>query len=75
MDYSENINLTAKHEAQSAHFSGRQYTLHCTVLEEGDSVSYLYHLSNDTRHDSVMRFTILEDILKEYPHVIEMVYL
>ena len=40
MDYSENINLTAKHEAQIAHFSGRQYTLHCTVLE-GDSVSYL----------------------------------
>ena len=32
-DFSENINITPKHEAQSAHFSGRQYTLHCSIME------------------------------------------
>ena len=40
IDYSENIQLTPKNEVQSAHYSGRQHTLHCSVLfnnnEPGD---------------------------------------
>ena len=34
MDYSQNIALKPKHEVQSAHFSGKEQTLHCTVLAE-----------------------------------------
>ena len=33
-DYSENIKFTPKHEAQCAHFSGQQHTLHCCVLQD-----------------------------------------
>ena len=48
VDYSENIKLTPKNEVQSAHFSGRQHTLHCSVLyEKGNQQGhkFLYHLS------------------------------
>lgn len=50
IDYSENIKLKPKYEAQSAHFSGRQHTLHCCVHQKGDENRYIYHLSDDTNH-------------------------
>ena len=72
IDYSENIKLTPKNEVQSSHFSGRQHTLHCCVLfnsnEEGDH-KFIYHLSNDTNHDSIMTGSILEDILDRHPNI------
>ena len=67
--------MKLKHEAQSAHFSGRQHTLHCCVLHDQDLAEnnpvsqFIYHLSDDTNHDSIMTFSIIEDILKQY-HVI-----
>ena len=63
IDYSENINLKPKHEAQSAHFSGRQHTLHCCVHQRGDKINYIYHLSDDTYHDNVMTATVIEDLI------------
>ena len=33
-DFSENIHLKPKFEAQSAHFSGKQQTLHCELIEK-----------------------------------------
>ena len=72
MDYSQNITLKPKHEVQSAHFSGKEQTLHCTVLAESiDNNRYIYHLSDDTLHDSTMTFHVLESIVREHPNTIE----
>ena len=74
VDYSENIKLTPKNEVQHAHFSGRQHTLHCSVLYKsnvkGDH-EFLYHLSNDTNHDSVMTRNVIEDVLIRYPAIVD----
>ena len=69
IDYSENIQFKAKHEAQSAHISGRQQTLHSCVIETNGEHEYIYHLS-DKLHDSEMTFSIIEDI-KNNPSIIE----
>ena len=58
LDYSENLQCSTKFEPQSANFNKDQYSLHCTVahcFEERVYNKYIYHLSNDTNHDS--RFT------------------
>ena len=78
IDYSENEKLVPKNEVQSAHFSGRQHTLHCCVLynniKDGDH-EFVYHLSDDTTHDAVMTFQIIEDILQKYPQIVDSRYL
>ena len=58
---------------QSAHFSGKQYTLHNTVLQapKNGKHTYIYHLSDDTNHDSVMTFSIIKDIIHCHPEVIQ----
>ena len=71
LDYSQNIAFTEKKQVQSAHFSGRQHTLHNTVIQspnEGESV-YIYHLSDDTNHDSVLTFSIIRDIIYHHPEI------
>ena len=60
-----------KFEAQSAHFSGKQQTLHCCVHEKAGEIKYLYHLSDDKVHDSVMTFSVIESIIEHDPSVIE----
>ena len=73
LDYSQNIAFKEKRQCQSAHFSRKQQTLHNTVLQSpynGGNL-YLYHLSDDTNHDSVMTFAIIEDIIEKHPEVIE----
>ena len=32
VDFSENITLKAKNEVQEAHFLGKQYAMHCTIM-------------------------------------------
>ena len=72
MDYSMNIKLTEKNQAQSAHYSGRQQTLHDSLIQQPDgSFFFIYHLSDDTNHDSVMTGKIIEDNLLKHPEVIE----
>ena len=72
-DCSENIKFIPKHEAQSARFSGQQHTLHSHVLQDNiDGVQkniFLYHIFDDTTRNSIMTFTILEDILTNYPQI------
>ena len=46
---------------QEAHFSGKQYTLHCSIVEPGMN-KYVYHLCDDTKHDPVFVNEVLEDI-------------
>ena len=71
LDYSQNIKLTEKNQVQSAHFSGRQHTLHNTVLRSPNGgIKYIYHLSDDTNHDVTMTFYIIEDIIKTHPEII-----
>ena len=61
LDFSENIAIKPKFEVQEAHFSGKQYTLHCSIVEPGMS-KYVYHLCDDTKHDPVFVNEVLEDI-------------
>ena len=71
LDYSQNIKLTEKNQVQSAHFSGRQHTLHNTVLRSPNGgIKYIYHLSDDTNDDVTMTFYIIEDIIKTHPEII-----
>ena len=72
MDYSVNIKLTEKNQAQSSHYSGRQQTLHDTLIQYPDKrYQYVYHISDDTNHDSVMTTQVIEDICKYHPEVRE----
>ena len=71
MDYSQNIKLTEKRQAQSAHFSGKQQTLHDSLILHDNTYTYIYHLSDDTNHDSVMTLKIIEDIIKFHPTIIK----
>ena len=45
--------------------------LHDTVLQKpnGENI-YIYHISDDTIHDSVMTFHIIEDIISHHPEII-----
>ena len=72
LDYSIDIKLTPKTEAQSAHYSGKQPTLHdCLICEpKTKKYTYVYHLSNDTNHDSAMTNTIIRDIIQMFPEII-----
>ena len=36
LDFSQNLSLRPKDEVQSAHFSGRQFTLYCAIVEPAD---------------------------------------
>ena len=64
-DYSQIIALVPKFETQSNHFSWRQQTLNCTIKQDG-IIEYLYHLSDDTNHDSVLTLTILCNIIDKH---------
>ena len=73
LDYSQNIAFTEKKQVQSAHFSGKQHTLHNTVIQSPNQgkIVYVHHLSDDTNHDSVLTFSIIRDIIKHHPEVIQ----
>ena len=63
MDFSQNIALKTKDEVQTAHFSEKQQSLHCSiVIDENDALSYVYHLSDDTGHDPTFVDEVLNDI-------------
>ena len=61
MNFSENITLKTKSEVQEAHFSRKQYALHCTIVHPGE-VKFIYHLSDDTTHDPSFAHQVAEDI-------------
>ena len=65
LDYSQNLSLRPKDEVQSAHFSGRQFTLHCAIVEPTE-IRYHYHLSDDTKHDAIFVDHVLRDIIEKY---------
>ena len=65
LDFSQNLSLRPKDEVQSAHFSGRQFTLHCAIVEPTEQ-RYHYHLSNDTKHDGIFVDHVIRDIIQQY---------
>ena len=71
LDYSQNIAFKEKKQVQSAHFSGKQHTLHNTLIRNpnGNNI-YVYHLSDDTNHDTLITFEVINDIIKNDPDVI-----
>ena len=62
LDFSQNLALRPDDEVQSAHFSGRQFTLHCTIVDPVDH-RYHFHLSDDTNHDGVFVDHVIRDII------------
>ena len=65
LDFSENIAMKPKFEVQDAHFSGRQYTLHCSLVHPGET-KYVFHLSDDTKHDPCFVHEVLDDIFQKW---------
>ena len=54
--------MKPKFEVQDAHFSGKQYYLHCSIVEPGTQ-KYFYHLSDDTTHNPEFAHEVLFDKL------------
>lgn len=67
MDFSENISVIPKFKPQSAHFSKHQFSLHCTVKHGENNNTYIYHLSNDLKHDDTFIMSVVHDILDRFP--------
>ena len=65
LDFSQNLALRPKDEVQSAHFSGKQFTLHCSIVDPVTS-RYHFHLSDDTTHDPVFVDQVLRDLIAKY---------
>ena len=65
LGFSENLALKPKFEVQDAHFSRKQYSLHCAIVKPGEN-KYVYHLSGDTNHDPVFVHEVLENIFQQW---------
>ena len=68
IDFSENISVTPKYEPQAAHFSGKQTSLHCTVVyhPELPKPTYMYHISDNTTHNSVFTDHVIRDLIQKF---------
>ena len=69
MDYSENVSGSPKYEAQDAHFSKNQFSLHCTVAHHVDFNKYIYHLSNVRTHNHYFTLEVVHDLATMYNEV------
>ena len=65
LDFSQNLALRPKDEVQSTHFSGKQLTLHCSIVNPVNN-RYHFHLSDDTNHDSIFVDHVIRDIIDKY---------
>ena len=65
LDFSQNLSLRPKDEVQSSHLSGKQFTLHCAIVEP-DQYRYHYHISDDTKHDRFFVDYVVRDIIARY---------
>ena len=61
-----------KKEAQSCHFNKTSYSLHCTVEHDNSEnrslkspFRYLYHLSDDMKHDFAFTSTVAQSCLAQ----------
>ena len=65
LDFPENLALQPKDEVQSAHYSGKQFTLHCVIVERAKSW-YHYYISDDRKYDSVFVDYVIRVIIARY---------
>ena len=65
LDFLENLAFKPKIEPKQAHFSGKQFTLHCAIVEP-EETKYQFHLSDDTTHDCSFVDEVLRDIFEKY---------
>ena len=65
LDFSQNLAIPPNLEVQSAHFSNKQYTLHCVIAKPFDK-RYHYDLSNDTKHDGIFVDHVFRDLIINY---------
>ena len=65
MDFSENIAIKTKSEVQEALFSGKEYALHCAIVQPSE-VKFVYHLSDDTTHDPSFVQQVLGNIFDHW---------
>ena len=56
--------MRPKDEVQSAHFSGKKFTLYCAIVEPAE-YQFHYHVSNDTKHDPFLVDDVKYDIKNE----------
>ena len=64
LNYSQNIALKERRQVKLIHFSGKQQTLHITVLHspKNENHTLIYQLWDYTNHDRILTFGIIEDI-------------
>ena len=65
LDFSQNLALRPKDEVQSAHFSGKQLTLHYSIVNSVNN-GYHFQLSDDTNHDSIFVDHVIRNIIDKY---------
>ena len=65
MDFSENLAQQYKYEPQSSHFSKRKFSLHCTLKHLPNSHDYIYHLSNEMKHNYAFTATVFRQLINE----------
>ena len=58
-DFSQNHTIRSKLEVQSAHFSNKQYTLHCAIAKPFDK----QYNHDDTKHDGTFVHHVLRHII------------
>ena len=69
MDFSENVSGSVKYEPQDAHFSKKQFSLLCTVAHHPESNTYLYHLSDNRKHNHSYTKTVVASLINHYREV------
>ena len=57
--------MKTKQDVKETHFSGKQYNLHCSIVQPGDN-KFVYHLNDNTSHDSSFVHQVLEDIFDRW---------
>ena len=57
--------LRPKDEVQSAHFSGKHFTLPCAIAEPA-LYRYHFHISDNTKHDPLFVDYVVRDIIEKY---------
>ena len=50
---------------QDANFAGKQYSLHCWIVESGEN-KYVHHVRDDTNHDPMFVNEVWKDIFKRW---------
>ena len=65
LSFSENHTKKRKFEAQGTHFSGKQFTFHCGIVQAGRP-KYVYYLSDGTTHNSFVAHQVLTDIITKW---------